>query len=209
MTTSPRPLAVPMLTLLLLLTSACSSDSLPDSPAQHDSADDDSVSIEQQQQELAAGFGISDPPPVEVIRLVTPEDRQQLVADCLLEQGFDTAEIIDSGLPSDQVAAYNLAEYVCAASYPINPDFMGAYTDRQISIQYDWTVDSVIPCLRAEGYTISDPPSREVFIETYTTDPFYPFAELFDLQLSNAEWNALEVRCPQIAPTNLLFPDAN
>lgn len=50
-------------------------------------------------------------------------------------------------------------------------------------------------CLEDLGYEISDPPSEDAFVESYTTGPWHPYSDVPDV--SEAEWERLNRECPQ------------
>lgn len=192
--------AVPCLLLAAsLLVAGCSSAQAPEPTG----APGGSLSVEEQTADLARSLNITDPPDVEPVRVVAPEDRGPLVEACLAEEGYSSAS--EQGIPTEQIAAYDLASFVCLASYPVDPRFTGTWGERQTTIQYDWTVEEVIPCLAAAGYTTTGLPSREVFLATWSTDPFYPFAQVPPGSLSNEALEDLNRRCPQTAPSELLW----
>lgn len=189
--------------LIFPLAVACSS------PGSSNNGDGDlapeTLSVEEQVADLADSLNITDPPAVETVRLVTPEERGPLVDACLAEQGYSSLDLLEVGIPEEQLGAFELAQFICMAKYPIDPEYTSPWSEDQISIQYDWTIDSVIPCLVDRGYTITDVPSREVFISTWFSDPFYPFSQIPPSVLSNEQSDALNQACPQIAPTELLW----
>ncbi len=163
--------------------------------------------VDEQRAQWAAELGITDPPEVPVIRLVVPEEKQALVEDCMAREGFTLVEGAYV-VPDEQKPAFDLAQYVCQVSYPIDPTRGGAWTDTQTAIQYEWTVDTVLPCLRALGYRVlGEVPTRQEFLDSWARDePYYPFAHIAGKDsLSNEQWTSLERSCPQIAPTDLLY----
>jgi hypothetical protein len=167
------------------------------------------MSVAEQQTQLAGELGITDPPEVPVIRLVVPEEKGELVEQCLIARGWTALEdgyTFFTYEPEDE-AAWNLDNYICMSSYPIDPDRGGTWTDAQTAIQYDWTINTVLPCLDALGYTITvPPPSREEFIATWWEDPYFPFAYIEGITaLSNQETALLNTQCPQEAPTDQLW----
>lgn len=164
----------------------------------------DSQDVAQQQEQLAAGLGIENPPTVDVIRIVTPEERGALVDACLAEEGFPVGDG-SQGFPESQLEAFNLAQFVCMARYPVDPEVTGTWTEVQTAIQYEWTVNVLIPCLEGLGYVIANVPSREVFIENWFTSPFRPYAQLPVQSFSNEESAALNEQCPQGPPSAVLY----
>lgn len=168
------------------------------------------MSVQEQNAALAAEFGITDPPPVQVVRLVVPEERGELVEQCLIARGWPAHEdgYTFISYSPDQEADWNLDNYICMSSYPIDPDRGGGmWTDAQTATQYDWTINTVLPCLDALGYTVTvPPPSRADFIAAWWTDPYYPFAHIDGFTaMSNAEHALLDAQCPQTAPTDQLW----
>lgn len=165
----------------------------------------DQVGVAEQQEQLAAALRIDDPPAVEVVRVVTPEERGALVDACLAEQGFPVGEG-SPGIPESQMEAFDLAQFVCMARYPVDPELSGTWTEVQTAIQYEWTINTLIPCLEARGFEIEDVPSRSVFIETWFTDSaFLPYAQLPLQSITNVEFAALEQECPQTPPSEVLY----
>lgn len=99
--------------------------------------------VEEQQAQLARDLGIADPPPVDVVRLVTPVQRERLVADCMTARGWDegaeretttidvttgslstSSYVGGSGYPVSEQPRHDLDSYVCTASYPIDPAYV-------------------------------------------------------------------------------------
>lgn len=175
-------------------------------PDSSDFPDEYSRSIEDQLADLAASLNISEPPDVDIVRLVTPEERGELVEPCMAERGYSADVLEDVGIPAERADAYNLAQYVCMAKYPVDDALTRQWSDVQVGIQYDWTINNVIPCLVERGYTITDVPSREEFIATYYTAAFYPYEQISE-PLTNAQREALNRACPQTAPSELLWTD--
>lgn len=120
---------------------------------------------------VAESRRIDDPPEVEVVRETRPEEIGELVAKCMQEQGFDAKAFPDGSWETSagpgQGEAVAMAEYVCIAQYPLQPKFYQPYDDDKLRQSYDWHVNTTIPCLQDLGYTTPEPPSVEVYIETY------------------------------------------
>ncbi|MGY1745987.1 hypothetical protein [Blastococcus sp. SYSU D00695] len=85
-------------------------------------------SVEEQLATLAADLGITDPPDVPVLRLVTPEQSEALVESCLAEHGYPLTEGSHE-VPNAEVGDFDLARYICLASYPIDPSYVGGPVD--------------------------------------------------------------------------------
>ena len=85
-------------------------------------------SVEEQRAALAADFGITNPPDVPVLQLVTAEQRGPLVESCLAERGYTLADGWYE-VPDAEMKAFELANYICMASYPIDPSYVGVPAD--------------------------------------------------------------------------------
>ncbi|MEP7762534.1 hypothetical protein [Sanguibacter sp. 25GB23B1] len=153
-------------------------------------------------------YGVSDPPEVEMIAEVMPEERQRYIDDCLGEAGVI---VLGPGLihvpvaRSDEVA---LAQYTCAMQYGSPARYTQEWGVDQKHIQYTWTLVDVIPCLEAQGHSTVGMPGQLEFVGSYDTKPFFPFAQVrLDVlpKEENAEWARLEAECPQMAPSEVLW----
>ena len=87
-------------------------------------------SVAEQRASLAAQFGIPNPPEVPVLQLVTPQQRGPLVQACMTGRGYPLGQ--DSyRVPVEETAGFRLAQYVCHASYPIDPSYVGVPADER------------------------------------------------------------------------------
>ena len=143
-------------------------------------------------------------PEVARIRFVTPEEWPQTQADCLHESGFPDVVVLPDGgiepegLTDAQMESYLMARYTCTAMYPIDPKFTAPLTPEQIGAVYDYYLDDLIPCLEAEGYAVPEPPSRALFLDTYLTDQWQPYTEVFTgANVSQDEFYRVSQKCPQ------------
>jgi hypothetical protein len=147
-------------------------------------------------------------PDVEVIRVAQMDERPQLLATCMNEAGFpDVTVSADGGVMSGEVSAeqseaYDVAFYVCQTQYPLDPKYNEPLTDDQLSLLYEYYTGELSECLHGLGYTFSDPPSKQSFIDSYTTAPWGPWYESVQQVTSDAEYDTLVRTCPQL-PTNL------
>jgi hypothetical protein len=152
----------------------------------------------------------ADRPDVELVRLVDPYEWPQVQAECMHGEGFpDVAILPDGGLQpglSDeaQESAYLLSRYVCTAKYPIDPKYAAPLTAEQIGAVYDYYLDDLVPCLEDNGYSVPEPPSREVFEENFAGERWSPYAEVFgaDPSIPIDEYYRVSAECPQW-PTDL------
>lgn len=122
------------------------------------------------------------------------------LASCLREAGFDavvnTSErsISVDSLTDQQRPAFIEAKGGCEERIGPPPS-AAPLNESQVRDQYRLLV-SARDCLIALGYSISEPPSEEVFVETWSTGPWSPYAEVIDVANSE-EWVELNQECPQ------------
>ena len=153
-------------------------------------------------------YKIVDPPDVEVVRWVRPEEMGETQDGCLREAGFQVDGPGRLYYPPEQEQAAGLAQYTCRMQYPVMSKYAREWGTEQLDLQYEWTVEYVVPCLQEQGHSTVDIPTKEVFTDRWATDPFYPFAQIkLDVpgDTFNTEWNRLETVCPQIAPSSVLW----
>lgn len=126
------------------------------------------------------------------------------LANCIRAAGFEvtvdpdvpTLEPRDeSGMSAADIAAYNEVWESCRAAVGPPPDPEPLSRDH-VSALYDKTVDTK-RCLERLGYSITEPPSREAWIESYDSPggPWLPHAQL--PPMSEAEWERVNRACPQ------------
>jgi hypothetical protein len=63
----------------------------------------------------------------------------------------------------------------------------------QLAEVYQYNL-ALMECLEAEGFDVSEPPSLEVYIDTYLIDPWYAYENVNTL---GPEGTAVEAMCPQ------------
>lgn len=51
-------------------------------------------------------------------------------------------------------------------------------------------------CLMELGYTISEPPSVDAFIESWATGPWSPYSDVVDVA-NREQWAEANEKCPQ------------
>lgn len=122
----------------------------------------------------------------------------QLQAQCANDHGYAVTLIPPgdglsfAGLPPEQHRMASATLRACAAGLQI-PDYETP-SDEFISATYDALL-IVKQCLEDQGYAIVEPPSLEVFIDTYSEGPWHPYNSVPDVETS--EWQRLNEICPQ------------
>lgn len=124
------------------------------------------------------------------------------MVDCLHEAGF-SAEAFESsqGLlgfqntaATQQVEAWSKGIARCETKVGAAPE-LPRFTPEQLGRLYDFYVRQR-DCLTVEGFTISEPPSRDTFVATYySSDPWGPYADVG--RISPTTLSELETKCPQ------------
>lgn len=135
------------------------------------------------------------------IRFVEPGEWASALAECLRSEGFEATVHQDGGIrlgpiPREQNEAQALAYFSCAVSYPVDPRYSVPLNESQLAYLYRYYVQRLVPCLEAEGYAISNPPTWQRFLETYgATSPWSPYSDV----LENVEqrWIVINELCPQ------------
>ncbi len=126
---------------------------------------------DQRLKELAETLDLLDPPSVEAVRWIYPEEVGSVVVDCLREAGFSASPTADGrGFKADagteaQIPVLRMAWYRCSAMYPMDPRTLHtSWTTAQKSVTYAYLTEALIPCLNDLGITGLDAPSRSVFL---------------------------------------------
>jgi hypothetical protein len=139
-------------------------------------------------------------PKVERVRLVEQSDQPTAIADCLTEQGYDVVVNSQGSISSTGGGeAFQVAYYACEAKYPLHPDYLRPLSDAQLEHLYDYFLNTLKPCLEAEGYGVPPAPSLQRFVETYNDGGgWIVYGEVAGANLPPGEWGRLNALCPQI-----------
>ncbi|MDR2620344.1 MAG: hypothetical protein LBC29_04420 [Propionibacteriaceae bacterium] len=159
-------------------------------------------------------------PETEIVRFVTLSEKPEAWRACMVEAGWDVSVSSDGGmtpprdLPYEQMDAYQMASYICLASYPIDARTQ-QHSAEQVKIRYDYLVETQKPCLESYGIQVSEPPSWETYRAGWVSDGHgglspdgagnwspYEF-----VHVSEDLWNTLNENCPQSPPDELMWPD--
>lgn len=152
---------------------------------------------------VADAFPNANRPETQRVRFVAPSEMPAAVSACLREAGFEGSDTsdefgpaIDTSSPRGQEEAHAIAWFVCDARYPIDPALTQPLSEAEVKYMYAYSVSVLAPCLRAEGYQISDPPSEQVYLESFgTAGAWIPYAQV--VPSSAEEFARLGATCPQ------------
>lgn len=135
------------------------------------------------------------------------------LAQCLRKRGWD-AETFPAGgdqlgvraagnIPKNQQAAWHGDMMDCNESIgpPPTPD---APDEEHIRLFYAFLLEQR-ECLIAEGQQISEPPSEDVFVESFATGVYWTAWSEVDFDQAPSVIQALEETCPQEPPAGILF----
>ncbi len=104
---------------------------------------------------------------------------------------FDGSQAPPVDLPESQYEAYELANYICYARYPVDQSTIPVFGDEQINILYSYYVDHLVPCLEANGYPIEYVPSKATFRATFESDQWAPYGAVDAARISDEDWQSL------------------
>lgn len=198
---------------LLALTTACSEDQLAPSVGTRDAHPTAAAPVEAPRQtregylaELATSLRIEDPPVVEVVRELEPEEVSEVVQECLGAAGFPTGADGAISHPEDQQETFYLAYYTCHAQFPVKEIYLQPLTDEQrLFIRSHW-IDSVIPCLAELGYELPQPPSAQAYLDSLGTAEEYTISgELVEFGIPYSAIETALRECPENPPSAAVY----
>ncbi|WP_157000939.1 hypothetical protein [Agromyces laixinhei] len=143
------------------------------------------------------GLPDTERPEVERVRFIQPNEWATSIAECMAADGFN-ARAENGGLilenADEQRSATSVAQYICEARFPVEAIYYQALNESQLRYLYHYQTTDLRPCLEAEGYEISNPPSFDTYFENYSRNGgWLPYAEIpGNMQPS------LEELCPQL-----------
>jgi hypothetical protein len=127
-------------------------------------------SMEEALADVAEMYGIQDPPEVEPVREITPAESKEVIDQCLADRGWP----VEDGhiqFTSDQRDSLDMDSYICTAMYPIRQEYLEPLDEAAWGRIYDYWVSETIPCLRAEGLDVAEPPTKVTFVASRSWTP--------------------------------------
>lgn len=210
MRTLPRLVAAFGLVGLAMGTAACSSSTSDGAFNAENLTADERSAVESDLAEWAESFGVINPPDVEIVRFVPQSEWTNTMVSCLQREGYDATS--SDGVSYDVEfgpglgEAGNLAQYECAAQYPVRPDQTGPLSDEQKEATFDYLTVDLVACLAGEGIVINDVPSKSTFMDGFDqSPPWNPYSQIFSTAISREELEALESACPVNTPAEVLY----
>lgn len=150
-------------------------------------------------EQISNMYEVADPPSVDIVRVVKPDEQLDLIAGCMEEEGWPATAVKDGGLQyqniPEQKSAMDESFYTCFAQYPLAEEFLAVGPEHYEEL-YEYYVNEVKPCLEDQGIAISEPPSFESWLAVAEQDEgkhWNPTLEIPD----SADFQALQEICPQ------------
>lgn len=157
---------------------------------------------------------LQDPPDVPVVREVSMDEYLETKMACLEEQGFPGSQDTDGGLTyvtePGQEDAFQLATYICDASYPLESRHYQPYSTSQLQIIYEWQLSETVPCLEGLGHEVEEPPTLAAYVDGYaaTMAPVWsPYDSVPDLDIRGQQIHDIESSCPANPPAEVLYSE--
>ncbi|WP_136053625.1 hypothetical protein [Microbacterium sp. K24] len=130
--------------------------------------------LNENSRQIAAALGLENPPDVQPVRLVKPNEWAAAQIDCLNAAGYDasyTSDLEGVSYPSFSESAMaeslNFAIYTCESQYPVSPKYNLPLSSDQLAFLYQYRATELTECLSRAGYSPDiGAPSEAVFIET-------------------------------------------
>ncbi|ANJ25422.1 hypothetical protein ATC03_00185 [Agromyces aureus] len=201
------PLRVAVVALAITTLGGCASSSdvpIP-TPAALSTSESETILAEQLAQSWKMyGADGEDRPEIPVVRTISRSEWGEVMAACMAEQGFSVTIGSDGGmgsgdLPESQAGAYNLAIYVCDASYPLDPKYSAPLNESQQRYLFDYLTTDLVECLEDQGFDTGSAPSWQKFAEGLESGTMWnPFTALPDV--SPKRFQEIESACPQSPP---------
>ncbi len=163
---------------------------------------------------------VEDPPSTEIVRVIAPDEQPEVWQACMQEAGYEVSVTSDGGLtppqdlPDDQWGAYDLANYICHAQYPVDQSLVPQFGTEQVDVLYGYYVEELVPCLQERGFEVDEPPTIETFRASWVSgdeglhaseSTWFPYTAVDAAEISMDEWEAVNAACPQSPSHEVLF----
>lgn len=128
-----------------------------------------------------------------------PDEYFPRLAACLREAGWDVVVDPAGGMRLDSLTveqrpAFQAAKAACQQDIGLPPP-PRPLSESEIRDRYQYLLQAR-QCLMELGYTISEPPSVDAFIESWATGPWSPYSDVVDVANREQLAEANE-KCPQ------------
>jgi hypothetical protein len=149
---------------------------------------------------LATQLGLTDPPEVEVVRMIKLNEWASTQKQCLEGLGHEIGDTADGeGIiyPSYTDPALDanlqLSIYTCELQYPVMERYMRPLSDDQLRELYQYRSGPLLECLESEGFEYAgNVPSEGVFVES--GGQWSPYS---GISLTDSDIASVFKACPQ------------
>jgi len=157
--------------------------------------------------DLVVKYGLDEPVEADPIRFVSAEEWAVAQVNCLNEKGFPANVGAQGGvtygdIPAEQGPAQRRAAASCEAEYPIDPRYSMQLPRSRALAQYGFLVNTLAPCVEAQGYAVSTPPSESTWMDDYyaTGQAWDPFDEAASqIAVGSDDLDDLYQACPPLS----------
>jgi hypothetical protein len=130
-------------------------------------------------------------------RFATPLDLARARVECLQDRGWEseldeTTGQIYTPVPESDENAFDEDDAACFDELGVDPD--RSLTSAEFDTLYAQYLEGA-HCIEQQGFVVSEPPSRQVFQETYETNAWVPWTEVGD-----DDFAEVLDRCPMPPP---------
>lgn len=134
------------------------------------------------------------------VRWVSAQEWPEVQVSCISDAGFE-ARVNNGGMlfgdvPEGQASALNEAVAKCEASYPIDARTHMTLPLERAKAEYEYYAKALRSCVEKLGYTISEPPSQQTWLDGYYSGgaTWSPYEEAisqagFDEDAQNKIWS--------------------
>lgn len=123
-----------------------------------------------------------------------------MYVECMADRGWEVEDVTGDGgfspgeIPNEQVDELNDATFACWAEADVRPEY---FTQSEWEAWHTGLMETT-RCLEAEGYSISDPPSLQQFIDSQ--GEWTPYGALLQSgAIQGFDLPALQEVCPEEA----------
>lgn len=155
--------------------------------------------LQEEAHAMAAGWGISEIPDVEPVRIIDLHEWASVQSECLIAAGYpvevhEDGEGLDlSQIEPEVIDEFNAERLRCEMTYPVDPKYYEPLSQSQLTRLYEYRSTTLIECMEEEGYIVSEePPSEALFFEL--DGGWSPYEHV---SLTPAGYASLTQACPQ------------
>ena len=136
------------------------------------------------------------------------EEHRSQLQSCVSSKGWDVTITPEGGVEEPfteaDYARYEIDRTACRAEAGLDDGNNVRLDAARLGEIYDRQVDTW-ECLRAEGYPVAEPPSKELYVESSlaaqngdsSVNGWWPYGDAVFEEMAEAEYNRLQAECPE------------